>query len=51
MAGLYKRITQDSAVYRLLVSLRRRNGRHSVTRDLHTLTQQTISLVFMIKKK
>ena len=48
MAGLYKRIAQDSAVYRLLGSLRR--SRHSVTHDLYTLPQQTISLDFMIKK-
>lgn len=50
MAGLHKRVTQDSAVYRLLESLRRSNGRHSVTHDLGTLPQQTISLVSMIKK-
>ena len=49
MAGLYKRIAQDSAVYKLLGSLRRSNGRHIVTHDLHRLPQQTIFLVFMIK--
>ena len=50
MAGQYRRITQDSAVYRFLESLMRSNSRHSVTHDLHTLPQQKISIVFMIKK-